>query len=571
MQHFRVLLLVVVGFLLHGVPVANAAEQHGSYQENPRWGYKVRAPRNWTRRAVPLDEGWIADKFFPNHTMRTRGITRDFVEYKPNLWVVGFPHARVARRGVHEEKVGEHTTLITFENPYKDYKDFVKRESWASTGRGGWFFSREEEIEHAGYKVTIHEVKVEKLVNAPLRIVTWVYHCEDVDFAVQIRILESHYAETKNVINGVMKSFREIPRTEPFPEVEKPKIRIPGKTEEDTRTLAEINAERLRAVTLRINRAIKHLPKGWRIQKSRHFVCLTQIDKQHTRYVLNFAEEIRKYLDKHFEGLGEADVPPGLLRMFASSADLAAYEQGTRSWWTGEVGEICMIWGQGSSGILHQFSELADRLTDQYFHIKNANLKNGMPGWIRHGIWGHIRWARPSKRKKLVLAPTPSNRRQVIPLVRQGNQLPLKKLMTMSTSDYGTFGHMAQAENVTYWLLGRGNKGKVKGSMALYLRSLEEIIREEDEKFEKRQQKHWQEQQEAGASAAKDEGKTDEELEREEEERFRNRGERHSEYSKTLEGKYEAIRQRALEAAFGHLTDKDWESLDKRWKKFALQ
>ena len=495
MSTIRLLLLALVTLLL-APALADAAEQHGSYEENPRWGYKVRPPRDWIRRAVPLDEPWIADKFIPNHTMRARGPTGNFVQVKPDLWIIAFPHARQARRGIEEEKVDEHTTLIRYRNPYKDYKDFVKRETWASTGGGGWFFSREEDVENAGYQVTIYEVKVEKLVEAPLRLVTWVYHCADVDFAVQLRILEEQYDATKNVIDGVMKSFREIERTEPFPEVEEPDVRIPGESADDTRTLAEINAERLRAVTLRINREVKNLPKDWDVMQSKHFVCLTQIDKQHTRYVLNFAEEIRDYLDDNFEVLGEAEVPPGLIRVFKTAEDESAYRQGTRSWWSEEVGEISMTYGLGSS-ILWEFSWLAERLTDQYFHIKNANIKNGMPSWIRQGIWGHIRWGRPSKRKKLILAPTGENVRALVPLIKQGNALPLKQLMTMDTSDLGEYGHLAQAENVTFWLLGRGNKGKVKGALTLYLKSLETIIREEDEKFEKEQEKRWREQGEA--------------------------------------------------------------------------
>ena len=42
-----------------------------------------------------------------------------------------------------------------------------------------------------------------------------------------------------------------------------------------------------------------------------------------------------------------------------------------------------------------------------------------------------------------------------------------------------------------------------------------------------------------------------------------------SEYSEHLKAKYQAIRERALAAAFGHLSDKDWKKLDKSWKRFA--
>jgi len=563
--------LLLFAVLALGAPRLEAAEQHGKYTENARWGYKIRAPKNWERRVVPLDEPWIADKFFPDYSMRDRSPTGEFVSFQPNLWVIGFPHARIERGGVHEEKVDEHTTIFRFESPYKDYKDFVQRESWASTGQGGWYFSKEEETEQGGYKVTVYEIKVEKLVSAPMRVVTWVYHCADVDFAVQVRVLENAYEENQNVIEGVMKSFREIERTEPFPEPERPEIKIPGTEPEVTRTLEEINAERLRAVTLRINREIKNLPKGWDVMQSKHFVCLTQIDKQHTRYVLNFAEEIRDYLEDNFKDLGEAEVPPGLIRVFKSQQDESAYDQGTRGWWTAEVGEITMTYGRDSAaGILSEFSWLAERLTDQYFFVKNENLKNGMPGWIRYGIWGHISWARPSKRKKLILQPTPSNIIALRQLFAQGGELPLKQLMTTSTSDYGSYGPMAEAANVVYYLLGRGNKGKVKGALLVYLKSLDQIIREEDEKFEKEQEKRWKEAQAAKANED-DSGKSDEEREREEEERFRQRRQQRDEYSEQLKGKYEAIRQRALEAAFGHLDDDDWDSLTSRWKKSVLQ
>ena len=66
--------------------------------------------------------------------------------------------------------------------------------------------------------------------------------------------------------------------------------------------------------------------------------------------------------------------------------------------------------------------------------------------------------------------------------------------------------------------------------------------------------------------------KTDEELERRgrralQASAAQNRGS----FNEGLKSKYEAIRKRAQEAAFGHLTDKDWESLDRKWKKFAAE
>ena len=68
-----------------------------------------------------------------------------------------------------------------------------------------------------------------------------------------------------------------------------------------------------------------------------------------------------------------------------------------------------------------------------------------------------------------------------------------------------------------------------------------------------------------------DEGKSEAELEAEEDERFRNRRQNRASFNDGLKARFDAIRERAQEAAFGHLTDKDWASLDKKWQKFAKQ
>ena len=162
--------------------------------------------------------------------------------------------------------------------------------------------------------------------------------------------------------------------------------------------------------------------------------------------------------------------------------------------------------------------------------------------------------------------PTRSDIRELAISFNDGSLLTLKKLMTTNTGDYESFGNYAQANSVVFYLLNRGNRGQVKGAIALYLISLESIIREEDKKFEEAVETQWQAERAARES---DEGKTEEELEAEEDERFRQRRQRRNEHSSQLEGKYSAIRERALKVAFGHLTDDDWKSLDKRWRKFA--
>lgn len=560
--------LCLVTVMLGSTGLAAANEQRGSYVENKRWGFKIRAPKKWKSRMIPLDERWIAGKYFPDYRLRIKNAQNEIREMRPELWVIAFPHEREKNRKT-VERPDENTVIITIRNPYKDYKDFVKRESWASTGAGGWHFAKEETTTQGDHEVDIYEIKVEKLVDVPLRVVTWVYHCDDVDFAVQLRIPEDHYKANRSVIEGVMKSFREIPRTEPFPEDEKPTTVTSG--ENKRKTIEEVDAERAAAVRARIDREVKNLPKDWRVKRSKHYVVIAPKDKRYNMpvtYVLNFAEEIRKYLEKSFSDLGPSAVPPGLIRIFPSTADEQAYMQGTRGWWADEVREITMTYS-GETSLLSEFSWIAGRITDQYFHIKNENLTGSMPGWIRTGIWGHVQWARPSKRKKMVLAPTPHDIREVRTMLAQGTQASLRDLMTISGEDVQP-EHHAQARSVVYWLLGRGNKGKVKGAVTTYLKALEDIIKDEDKKFEEAEKVRREEQmKELAENGDPDAGKSDEELEKEEDERFRNRRQSRESFNSGMTSRFEAIRTRAQEAAFGHLTDKDWAALDKKWKKFA--
>ncbi|MFV1958499.1 MAG: hypothetical protein ACC662_03695 [Planctomycetota bacterium] len=572
MRSIHATLLVVLALTVTALPLrpAHAGLQAGPYAKNERWGFKIRAPQGWKRRAVHVKEQWIADRFYPDAPLRVRGSLEDQVAYRPDLLVVGFPHARTKRAGVHKEKIGENAWVITVENPYRDYLDFVKRESWAGGQGGGWFVSRNEEIEHAGLPVTVVEIKVEKLARAPLRIVTWVYHADDVDFAVQIRYPQDRYAADRAALENCLKSFREIPRTRPFPEAERKRPTF-GEPEKE-RSLAEIRADLMEKVAARVDEEIESLPKGWRIKRSRHYVVISQQDAQHTQYVVNFAEAIRKYLEDHLGDIGQGYVPIGLIRVFANPSEEGTYRQGTRSWWADEVDEIVMTFSRGTD-ILGEFSGLGRRLTDQWLHGRNENLRNGLPAWLRYGLYAHIAWARPSKRKKMVMEPTPSAVRDLAVLFRNQAELPLKTLIQGDTKEaYGGYEHMTQAASVVHWLLTRGNRGKTKGALVTYMRSLVSIIVDEDAKFEKAQAERMKVEAEARAKeAVEDAGKSQEELEREEDEEFRQRREHRGEYGKRLAEKYKAIRTRAFEAAFGHLTDKDWAALDKRWKRFALR
>lgn len=94
---------------------------------------------------------------------------------------------------------------ITIENPYKNFKEWVK-----SDAQGGRYISEEKETTVNGLTTTWYEVKYEKLT-VPRHGIAFVYHTEDVDFCATIEVLEQHWEKLKPLLLTTMKSFKVVP------------------------------------------------------------------------------------------------------------------------------------------------------------------------------------------------------------------------------------------------------------------------------------------------------------------------------------------------------------------------
>ena len=155
----------------------------GGYYSNDRWGFKVRTPKGWKSVALQSNERWIASKHLGRQKLEAKK-SEFYAAGHPEMWVIGFPHG-VQRGAKISEEDGK--TTITIKNPYKDYKDLLKQNPRFLGG--GYHFTKEEETEIKGIKVTQYEIVVDKMVSAPYRVVAWVYHFKDADFAIEFKIL----------------------------------------------------------------------------------------------------------------------------------------------------------------------------------------------------------------------------------------------------------------------------------------------------------------------------------------------------------------------------------------------
>ena len=401
-----------------------AGDGAGRHYKNDRWGYKLRAPSGWIHAALSADEEWIASKHLGKRELRSKkGI---FVsDERPEMWVIGFPHARKQdnETRVTKKKKSDVTSVFefSFKNPYKDYKDFIRRERWFVGG--GYYFSEEKEGEVAGMKVTMYEIKVEKMVAAPFRMVTWVFHADDVDFAVQFKILEDYYRSYKGTIRTCLKSFRRIPRKRALPgtSVTTGKKTITVEKPDDELTPEELKKRRLDKVEQAFRREIDALPKGWYHKRSEHFLVLSNGSKKYVRNVIAHAEAIRTYLDETFGSLGVDYVPPAIIRIFKTSVESRAYSQGTRRFW-GNTSQVLLTeeWNTPQSTTW--------QITDQWLNFKNGDLTWNMPDWISSGLREHMGFAR-SKGKKVKFVFDSWDKESLKKLLKNDEAVPLQKLI----------------------------------------------------------------------------------------------------------------------------------------------
>ncbi len=565
--------------LAGSVPAGPSA---GKFHEDERWGYKVRIPDGWITAALSADEEWIASKHLAEReTEAKKGLW--WASSRPEMWVIGFPHVRQEERGTRfgkdekdEKSAREDEIQAFFNNPYKDYKDFLRRERWFA--EGGYFFSEEKEDEVAGMKVTMYEIKVDKLVDAPIRIFTWVYHFDDIDFAVQFKVLEDYVRSHEQGFKACLRSFRRVDRTRALPGSSTTGTdKVVEDVDESKLTPEQRATRRQERVAQQYRREVDALPKGWSHFSTDHYLVLSNASKKYTNDIVRHAEAIRGYLDETFGNLGIDYVPPAILRVFATYPEYEAYSGGTQRFFGSGTRAVLMVEGSNPESVNSQ-------LTWQWLNQKNGDLYGSMPDWISTGLSQHMSFAR-SNGKSVKFAFDEWDQEKLKTLLEKNEAVPLKDLLS-GAHDKKNEGMGAefdqeramkmwrqstQAGSVVTYLLTTGDKGKTKGALARYFAGLvvalegaqaeckaeiDKVLNEAKDARERREDE----------DAAKGDDEEDEEVEdkrSEEDEKFGKA------MVEAMAKKRDVLCAKAFEAGFGHLTDKDWKSLDAAWRRFV--
>jgi len=555
----RAAIWLVTGLFLCGTGLPVAAQ---GWHEDARYGFKLQPPRGW--KAIPLkaEENWLVAKYLcpdKDHWTDSNKGSGWTWEHQSELMVIAFVAAAI-EKGKEGEKVEppegvDEMRVLT--NPYEDYEDYLDR----TYAGGGFYVSAREKDTASDLPVTKLEIRVEKLATTgPKRIVTWIYHAEGVDFAVQAEVLEEAYDKRKSTLLSALRSFRTIPRTHgPLP--------TGSATEEGffisfssmKKGTPVERREKRQASELALHaRAKRSLPQGWQAREHERFLLLFNTDPSSADKIAASAAALLAWADESLGFIGpEEYVRRPVLRICATSEEKESLQRGVRSSdsWGFDLGlEIVTCKDErGSTG--WELDWVNQRLLDLWLRDRDEEIWLGMPGWVRHGLNSYVEGARLSGRKlkfREDLWLTEDFRLGM----KQGKHAPLRDLVQMTGGQFldadndfsGIWNRMGQADALVRFLLSpeAARKTQTKTLLFDYLRSLRDVV------LELRGSDEVQEKPKEPTTEA------------EEEELYRKR----AKAWQASEREQEVVK-RTFQRTFGAWDAKEWQALEKAFADFV--
>lgn len=494
------LALTLASFVLFAPAPAGAAAppgaglESGSTHSNARFGFAFKPPRGWENIALKTDEAWLAAKYLSDKTyFWTDPDTKWTSEHKPELMVIAFIKENMKREKQETEETedGVTTKTITINNPYKDYEDFLDR-----TYSGGGFYVDEKEEEKLGdVDVTKYTIKVDKLSrNGPKRITTWIYHAPDIDFAMQIEVLEGEYKKLKRTVDSALGSFALIPRTEGD-------LPTSGKTEDgiwitiremDEGPPADRRTKRMESQKQLQERAIRQLPSDWEHYDVDGILVLSHTDQKYALRVGKHAKLFLKWLDDTFPYIGKGEyVRQPIVRVCGSEEEERSFSRGVRGGegWYFSSGDEITTHKSDEGFIGWEMDWVNQRLFDHWLQDRDRDLASALPEWLRAGLYEYVKGAR-SDGSKLDFRVDDWNRDETRVAIAQGRASSPRQLVQMTRSEiYSSsanvfWGYQRQSGMLVRFLMSSDAR-RVKQAKSLvedYIKALQQVIEERSKK-----------------------------------------------------------------------------------------
>lgn len=514
--------------------------------KDERLGITIQTPKSWTTLPMSVEERWKVAKFLcdKSYFWTEKGGWTE--EHKPSMEIIAFV-ADAVKEKVKIEKKQDKSGRIEWrelsENPYQNYKDFLKRRY---TG-GGWFVSKEEETKVGDIAVTCYEIKVEKnSMDGPKHMFTWVYHVPDVDVAVQFEVLENSIEKIKSEMTRCLRSFKSVPRSggalyEPSTNSDRFSW-----LDQDKLTADERKSRRQGMEQRSHEKAAKSLPDGWVAKKMGRFMVLNHADEKFAKAVVEQAEAVWSWLDATFPFVGKDEyVRAPILRICKNEQEQMAFLR-SGDWFGLNDLEIttCQDFGGKSSWEMEWVNR---RVMEGWFRDKDWDLSVAMPGWLGAGLdefVGNLH----VKGGRVDFSTDYWNKDKLRELEREKKLTPLRELVMLPNQSFFEDYWQKRIEGstlVAFFVTGKAAREKrTKDLLGEYMRNLQAILKEEKK-----------------ASAGKlDSADKRPQTEAEEDALFKSRAQG---YKK----KEQHLLQETFTRTFAGWTDTDWKKFEETYQK----
>jgi hypothetical protein len=524
--------------------IASSQETH----EDPKLGFKIRAPRDFQKIPVQPDEEWIVARWLSDRAYFQKDTTTGYsMDHKPEMHVIAFVDAVVNAERVEVEKKTDDKTAtvkIRIKNPYKDYRDYLKK----TYSEGGFYIDKEEKTEVEGVKVECLEIKVEKLTwGGPRRIVTWIFDAPYADFAVQFELVETAWPKLKNEVLSSLRSFRLIDRTGASAATtggNAPVVIDLDAEFEDLTPSARARARRDQETKWQ-EKATEGLIGGWKSKRMGRVFVIYDVDEKDAQEFATDATVVLDWLDEQFAWLGPGEyVRQPTIRICKDSDEENMYRKGGSFWsWTNEIvthKDTDRGWSYTEGGYVNS------SVARHWFQERSGELWSVMPWWLHSGLDDVFQKSR-AKGKKLEFYNDSWERVDIAEQIRTGKLSPLRELVKLDSDqvfkdkEYNKVDEFAAA--VRFFLTG---PKKAKETLKTYLQALLPLARKRDE-----------ERKAALAAGAKS---TKPKTEEEEDAEFK-------EANTKMRDEEKRFLEEAYNKAFGAWTDADWKSLEASYQK----
>ncbi|MBK7877231.1 MAG: hypothetical protein IPJ77_16060 [Planctomycetes bacterium] len=431
-----------------------------------RLGIKLSYPKTWAAIPLSLDERWMVAKFLSDksyfHTEKGGGWTS---EHKPDMQIIAFVSEAMKEKvkvDKKETEAGVTEIRIFVENPYKDYKDFLK----GRYSGGGWYVSDEKEVKVGDIAATRYEIKVEKLSqDGPKRIFTYVYHIPDVDVAVQFEVLESAVDKLENELKRCFASFKTTPRKGgPLHEVSTSGTDFWSQLDLDKLSTEERKLRRQSMEQKSQDKATKTAPAGWKLQKIGRFLVMNHADEKFAKSIVDQCEAVWSWLDKTFPFVGDKEyVRAPILRICANQDEYNSFYKGGNYFSANDLEITTYQDYEGKTS--YQLERINRAVKDIWLRDRDRDLQLSMPGWLSVGIDHFVGHIHVAKNGQAEFGKDYWNQDEVRERLREGKLTAPREVLMLGDEEFRDFGRKQDsAQLFGYFVTGAAAKNKKTGS-----------------------------------------------------------------------------------------------------------